>query len=282
MTAPTRRSGKDTAKTAGYYSLLWVVAILFFLPILWIVMAAFKSNTAILNTDYLFTPTLDNIKSVFDRPNVTSQFISSLYLSIGSVILAVAVSFPAAYAFSRWKFAYTDFLMFLLLSTRMVPAAAAIVPMLLMFNLFGLRNPFGFFLLYTSFSIPFSVWILKGFIDGVSERFDETAMVNGASRLHVMFKVVLPQVKPGLVAAFIFNLIFVWNEYLFNFSIGSEGVRNVPYGIANGLVDSGGNVDWGFLAAMSSLYLIVPMLMIFLFQRYLLVGMTFGTVRGDV
>ena len=209
-------------------------------------------------------------------------FINSAWLALGSVIVAILVSLPAAYAFSRWKFPFTNFLMFLLLSTRFVPAAAAVVPMFQMFNAFGLRGRFGMFILYTSFSIPFSVWILKGFIDGVSERFDETAIVNGAGRLHVMLKVVLPQVKPGIIAAFIFNLIFAWNEYIFNFVLGDSDTQNIPFAMSVNLLSAGGNVDWGFVAALASMYLILPMMMIFFFQRYLLVGMTFGTVRGDV
>lgn len=268
----------------GYYTILWVVSGLFFLPVLWIMLAGIKSNGDILAvpTKFTFRPTLDNVRRVLDEPNTITYARNSLFLSIGSVATAVAVSFPAAYALSRWRFPFTDFLMFLLLSTRMVPAAAAVVPMFQMFTAFDLRGQFGFFALYTSFSIPFSVWILKGFIDGVSERFDETALVNGAGRFHTMFKVVLPQVKPGLIAAFIFNLIFTWNEYIFNFVLADKETQTIPFGLSVGLVSAGGNVDWGFVAALSSMYLVLPVLMIFFFQRYLLVGMTFGTVRGDV
>jgi multiple sugar transport system permease protein len=275
---------KSKAKSTVYYIVLWAVALMFFLPVLWIAMTALKSNTDILATPpkLIFQPVLDHIKRVLDEPRTLPYFFNSVWLSVGSVIVAVGVSFPAAYAFSRWKFPFTDFLMFLLLSTRMIPAAAAIIPMFQMFNAFGLRGRFGMFILYTSFSIPFSVWILKGFIDGVSERFDETAIVSGAGRMHVMFRVILPQVKPGIIAAFIFNLIFVWNEYLFNFVIGGGDTQNIPFGLSVGLLDAGGNVDWGFVAAMSSMYVLVPMVMIFFFQKYLLVGMTFGTVRGDV
>jgi len=275
---------KSKAKSTIYYIVLWAVALLFFLPVLWIAMTALKSNADILAVPpkIFFKPVLDHIKRVLENPQTLPYFFNSIWLSVGSVIVAVGVSFPAAYAFSRWKFPFTDFLMFLLLSTRMIPAAAAIIPMFQMFNAFGLRGRFGMFILYTSFSIPFSVWILKGFIDGVSERFDETAIVSGAGRMHVMFKVVLPQVKPGIIAAFIFNLIFVWNEYLFNFVIGNAGTQNIPFGLSVNLLDAGGNVDWGFVAALSSMYVIVPMVIIFFFQKYLLVGMTFGTVRGDV
>ncbi|MCB0161840.1 MAG: carbohydrate ABC transporter permease, partial [Caldilineaceae bacterium] len=103
-----------------------------------------------------------------------------------------------------------------------------------------------------------------------------------ASRMHVIFRVVLPQVRPGLIAAFIFNLIFVWNEFLFNFVLGGRGTQMIPYGLAVGLVNSGGNVDWAFVASMSTAYVILPVIFIYIFQKYLLVGMTFGTVRGEV
>ena len=232
-------------RIAFYYSLLWLVALLFFLPVFWILMASFKTPDDILAVppQFLFQPTLDNIVSMLTRPN---------------------------------------FLMFLILSTRMVPAAAFVVPIFQMYNAFQWRNQFGVLMLYTMFSIPFSLWILKGFIDGVSPRYDETGFVNGASRLHVMFRVVLPQVRPGLIAAFIFNLIFVWNEFLLNFILGGPGTQMIPYALAVGLTDSGGNVDWAFVASLSTGYVLLPTLMIFFFQKYLLVGMTFGTVRGEV
>lgn len=275
---------RNQIHTTLYYGLLWLIAIIFFLPILWIVMAASKTNNDILSIPpkFVFTPTLENITRTIAEPNTLPYFGNSLLLSIGSVLLATVVSFLAAYAFSRYKFKATNFLMFLLLSTRMVPASAAVVPIFQMFNAFSLRNVFGVFMLYASFSIPFSIWILKGFIDGVSERYDETGLVNGASRMHVIFRVVLPQVMPGLIAAFIFNLIFVWNEFLFNFILGGPTTQMIPYTLAVGLVDAGGNVDWAFVASLSTLYLILPFALIFFFQKYLLVGMTFGTVRGEV
>ena len=115
----------------------------------------------------------------------------------------------------------------------------------------------------------------------VSMRYDETALINGGSRLHTMFRVVLPQVKPGLVAAFIFNILFVWNEFLFNYILGGQGSTMIPVLLATG-VKQGGMTDWSFIAATSLIYMLPPIVAIFFFQKYLLVGMTFGTVRGEV
>lgn len=269
----------------GYHLLLWVVALVFFAPVAWIILSAFKTQNDILATPpkLLFTPTLENFEALFTRnTSIVRQVANSLFLSLFAVLTAVTVSFMAAFCFSRFRPRGTNFLMFILLSIRMLPAPAVILPIYLMFANFGWKDTHvGLGLFYAMFSIPFSVWILKGFIDGVSPRFDETGLVSGGSWAHVIFRVVLPQVKPGLIAAFIFNLIFVWNEFLFNFIIGGVKTQNIPYALMVGTYSDGG-LNWTFISAMTSIYIIPPMLFIFIFQKHLLVGMTFGTVRGEV
>ncbi|MFC3208852.1 carbohydrate ABC transporter permease [Aquamicrobium soli] len=267
-----------------YYAGLWLISLVFFAPIAWIVLASFKTRSDILAVPpkLLFTPTLENYVDLFQRQSLFLQLGNSILLSLGAVVMAVFVSFLAAFCFSRFKPKGTDFLMFLLLSIRMLPGPAVILPVFLMYAAFGWKDSHLWLMLfYAMFSIPFSVWILKGFLDGVSTRFDETGIVNGGSWFHVIFKVVLPQVRPGLIAAFIFNLIFVWNEFLFNFIIGGVTTQNIPYALAVGTYADGG-VNWTFISAMTSVYIILPITFIYIFQKYLLVGMTFGTVRGEV
>lgn len=267
-----------------YHVLMWLVAIVFFLPIVWIILGAFKTKSQLLSTPptWIYVPTPYNLGDLFTRPNVLTYLLDSIIISAAAVLIAIAVSYLAAYSFSRFKPRGTNFLMFLLLSIRMVPAAASVVPVYLMYVSFGWKDTwFGMILFYAMFSIPFSVWILKGFVDGVSPRFDETGLINGGSRLHVLFRVVLPQVAPGLIAAFIFNLVFVWNEFLFNYIIGGRQTTMVPVALSTWMYSAGG-VDWTFVAALTTVYMIPPILVIYFFQKYLLVGMTFGTVRGEV
>lgn len=271
-------------KRRAYYALLWIIALIFFAPVFWIFLSSLKTTNQLLASTpkLFFTPTLANLADVFGRPSFVHQFANSLILAVVSVALAIVVAFLAAYSFSRFRPPGSDFLMFLLLSVRMVPGAATIVPLYLMYVAFGWKdNVVGVLLFYTMFSIPFSLWILKGFLDGVSQRFDETALMSGASRVQVMFKIILPQVRPGLIAAFIFNFIFVWNEYLFNYIVGGTNTNNVPVGIATGMYASGG-VDWTFIASATTIYMIPIIVMVYFFQKYLLIGMTFGTVRGEV
>lgn len=272
-------------RRAAYYAFLWGVALVFFAPVAWIILSAFKTRSDILAVPpkLVFTPTLDNFANLFaGNASFTSQLLNSVVMSLSAVVIAVVVSFLAAYCFSRFRPKGTDFLMFILLSIRMLPGPAVILPVYLMFANFGWKDEhIPLILFYAMFSIPFSVWILKGFLDGVSLRFDETGRVNGGSWFHVIFRVVLPQVKPGLIAAFIFNLIFVWNEFLFNFIIGGVDTQNIPYALAVGTYSDGG-LNWTFIAALTSVYIVPPVIFIYLFQKYLLVGMTFGTVRGEV
>ncbi len=267
-----------------YHVLLWLVSILFFLPVLWIILGAFKTKDDLLAIPpkWFFSPTLANFTDLASRHDFFRSLRNSFLISILAVTVAIIVSFLAAYSFSRFKPRGTNLLMFILLSIRMVPAAASVVPIFLMYIAFGWKDNFwGIMLFYAMFSIPFSVWILKGFIDGVSPRYDETGLVNGGSRLHVLFRVVLPQVRPGLIAAFIFNLIFVWNEFLFNFIIGGKRTTMIPVTLVTNSIAQGG-MDWTFVAALASVYLVPPVLAIYFFQKYLLIGMTFGTVRGEV
>ena len=267
-----------------YHLLLWLVALAFFSPVLWIFLSAFKTAGEIVSPQpvFLFRPSMDNIVRVVTGPNFLEYLKMSFVLSIGSVLIALVVSFLAAYSFSRYRPMGTNFIMFLLLSTRMVPASAVVIPIFLLYNVLGWsKTVHGMILFYAMFSIPFSLWILKGFLDGVSMRYDETALINGGSRLHTMFRVVLPQVKPGLVAAFIFNILFVWNEFLFNYILGGQGSTMIPVLLATG-VKQGGMTDWSFIAATSLIYMLPPIIAIYFFQKYLLVGMTFGTVRGEV
>jgi multiple sugar transport system permease protein len=262
----------------------WGISLLFFLPVAWIISTAFKPKESIVVSPpvFFFKPTFNNITEALSFGYSLDYFTHSIVYSFGSVTIAILVSYLAAYSFSRYKPAGTDFLMFLLLSTRFVPAAAFVVPYFQLFNLLKLKDSYiGLIAFYTMFSIPFSVWILKGFLDGISQRYDETGLVYGASRWHIMFKVILPQVKPGLVASFVFNILFVWNEFLFNFQLGGAKTFGIPVGLFTGST-KGGAIDWAYVASIGTLYVLPLVVVIYAFQKYLLVGLTFGTVRGEV
>src|SRR6185436_20088225 len=139
------------------------IAILFFLPVLWIMLSALKTQDDLLAVPpkWIFTPTLDNIVDMATRPNFLPYLLNSIVISVVSVLVALLVAFLAAYSFSRFKPKGTNFLMFLLLSVRMVPAAAVVVPIYMLYSALGWKDTWpGILFFYAMFSIPFSVWIL--------------------------------------------------------------------------------------------------------------------------
>jgi multiple sugar transport system permease protein len=254
---------EGTKRKTGYYTLLWVIAIIFFLPVLWIILSAFKTKEDILAwpPKFFFIPTLQNFADLFQRDIFVNALLNSVLISLAAIAIAIVVAYLASFAFSRYKPKLTNFTMFMLLSIRMVPGAATVVPVFMMYMALGWKSThWGMILFYAMFSIPFSVWIIKGFLDGVSTKFDETALVNGAGRCHTMFQVIMPQVKPGIVAAFIFNIIFVWNEFLFGFIIGGNNVQTMPVALATETFTSTG-IDWPYVATMSVVNL-VPLLIL--------------------
>lgn len=265
---------------------VWFFGIIFFLPVLWLFLAAFKSRKSLLSIPphWLFHPTLNAVRYMLTKNGgeFWHYFMNSAIISLSAVTIAVFVAYLAAYSFSRYRIAGTDFMMFLMLSIRMVPAAAVVVPLFMMYRGLGWSDTYGGMIaFYAMFSIPFSLWILKGFLDGVSQRYDEAAYLDGASRLHIMFRIILPQVKSGIVAALIFNMIFVWNEFLFDFILGGQATSTMPVALAQGLYTSQGT-DWEYVAALSLVYTAPLIVAVFFVQKYLLIGMTFGTVRGEI
>ena len=251
-----------------------------FFPVFWIFLAAFKSGGQIVSREpvFLFQPTLDNITRVLLDPNFLEYLKMSFILSIGSVLIAWwCPSWRRIHSPATGRQAPISSCSSC--SPPMVPAPAVVLPIFLMYTALGWSKTFHGMIFYAMFSIPFSLWILKGFLDGVSLVMTRPPS-STAARLHTMFRVVLPQVKPGLVAAFIFNILFVWNEFLFNYILGGKGTTMIL--VIGHRRDKEGAIDWSFIAAISFIYVLPPILVIFLFQKYLLVGMTFGTVRGEV
>jgi multiple sugar transport system permease protein len=195
-----------------------------------------------------------------------------------STVLSVVLGVFAAYAFSRFKVPGKDDLLFFILSTRMLPAVVVTIPIFLMYRQLSLFDThLGMILLYTTFNLSFSVWLLKGFIDEIPKEYEEAALVDGYSRLQAFFKIVLPQAATGIAATAVFCLIFAWNEYAFALMMTSENARTAPPGIATML--GRGGIEWSAIAAGSLGFLIPVVIVTFTLRKYLLRGITFGAIR---
>ncbi len=208
------------------------------------------------------------------------QLLNSIIIGGGSTVLAVGLGTISAYAFSRFKVAGKDDLLFFILSTRMLPPVVVVIPIYLMYiSLKLLDTHLGLILLYTTFNVSFAVWLMKGFIDEIPKEYEDAALVDGYTRFQTFLKVVLPQSVTGIAATAVFCLITAWNEFAFALvltNVGGVAVTSPP-SITSATGSAG--MDWGKIAASTFVFLLPVAIFTFLMRSHLLRGVTFGAVK---
>ncbi len=272
------------AQRALAYVLLVVVAIIGFAPFVLIVIYSTKSRIEILQVPPTLEFDWDQIVTNYEDVLVQRGFIGAIQNSIivtaTTVAISLAIAVPAAYAFSRLRFRGSDNWASWILSFRFMPPIAVAVPILLMMRTVGFVDTYpGLIVPYIAFSLPLTVWILIGFFDEIPRELDDAAMVDGATRLQVMLRIMLPLVRPGLIVAGIFAAIFIWNELLVgSYLVQSQGLKTIPLA-AGGLISAQRPIDWN-VAATVGVVTIFPIFIFSLFaQRYIARGITAGAVK---
>jgi multiple sugar transport system permease protein len=268
-----------------------IISLIYFFPVLFIILTAFKTRQDALAwpVKFAFTPTFDNFVSVFFRTSVEGgsaeatgfglYFFNSVFIGGTSVLLALIIGTAAAYGFSRFPLRGNDTYLFMILTTRMMPPIIAIIPIFVLFRIFGLSGTYvGIIALYTAFNLPFSVWMVKSFFDDLDRDIEDAARMDGSGEWRVFKKICLPQVYAGLAATFVFAVILTWNEFVFALMLTSPQTRTVPAQIVRTIGGSMG-VDWGLMSALETLFIIPVVLVTFALQNQLLRGVTFGTIR---
>jgi multiple sugar transport system permease protein len=300
-----RKSGGVGEAGWVYTLIVAVVSLIYFLPVLFIIFTAVKPQALALSVPptlsptslfglipdtYVFTPTFENFTSVFSRsmtvggaPEPTGfdrYFFNSIVIASVSVLLALIIGTLAAFGFSRYPLKGNDTYLFIILTTRMLPAIVVIIPVILMFRVTSLAGSYvSIIMLYTAFNLAFTIWMMKSFFDELSLDVEDAARIDGSSDVRVFFKICLPQVVAGLAATFVFGLILTWNEFLFALLLTGPDTRTVPVAMNQAVSSGGRGTDWTLLAAIETLFLIPVFLVTFFLQNHLLRGVTFGTVK---
>ena len=266
--------------------LLAVFAIVMLFPVVWMLETALKEGRDVYAVPAKvitgWTPTLDSFKKVFsDDSPVLQGFKNSIWVAGWSTIIATAFGVPAAWAYSRFNIPAKKDQLFFILSTRFMPPVVVVIPLFLMFRLEYidlLDTRLGLILVYSAFNLPFTIWMMKGFIDEVPAEYEEAAMLDGFSRFEAFWRVTMPLLIPGIAATAVFALIFSWNEFVFSiFLITDPDTRTAPAAIA-GLI-GGTTIDWGLVAASAMIFAIPVLLFAFLVRKHLVAGVTLGAVR---
>lgn len=262
-----------------------IVCLFCIFPFCWMISVSFKPANEVYAPPTLFpkAPTLDGYRNMLSTTGAfsfTTWLKNSVIASLCTTLFSLTIATLGAYGLARFRFRGRNALAYIILTTQVIPGALIVVPLyVIMGNLNLLDNMLGLILAYTTFTVPFCTWMMKGYFDSISPTIDEAAMVDGANRFQVFTRIVMPLSLPGLAATTIFAFISGWNEYVFA-SILLRSYENwtLPIGIASfqGQYDT----NWGTLMA-GAVMITVPVVIIFwLLQKHLVAGMTAGAVKG--
>lgn len=259
---------------------VFAVSLMFVFPVYWMIATSFKQSLDILTPrpKILFSPTLENYAYLLENSEFGRYLINSLIVSVCSTAAVCVLGFLAAYSFARYDVGGGQ-LTFFILSTRMFPPIAVVIPYFLIFrSLHLIDTRLGLILCYTMFNLPFAIWLLMGFISDVPVGLEDSARIDGHTPLQALWKVVVPLVAPGLAVTAIFCLLFSWNEFLFAFLLTRSSATTATVGVSGFWTQRG--ILWGPMCAAATTA-VAPMFIFTLFlQKYIVRGLTFGAVKG--
>lgn len=258
----------------------WSVSLLMAFPILWMALAAFKTESQAIATPpvFFFAPTLENFAAVFDRANYPHFFLNSVIIAGGSTLLALAVGLPAAYAMAFYPSKRTKDVLVWMLSTKMMPAVGVLVPIYLMFRSAGLLDSrIGLVVMYMLMNLPIVVWMLFTFFKEVPKEILEAALLDGARPFQQFRMLLLPLTLPGIASTGLLAVILSWNEAFWSINLSTHNATPLTAFIAS--FSSPEGLFWAKLSA-ASLLAIGPILVFgWMTQKQLVRGLTFGAVK---
>lgn len=264
---------------------LVVMMVAFFFPVYWLITSSFTSISGLLSADIKLIPkniSLKAYKTLLSQATFVRYIINSIIIAVVTTGLALLVCSLGGYALSRVKFFGRDFISTVILFTYVVPQVLLAIPIFVIINKLRLQNSyFSLILAYASFSIPFCMWLLRGYFATIPRYLEDAARVDGLTRIGSLFRIVLPLSLPGLAAAAMFTFILCWNEFIFAFVfVTSEKMKTLPTGIAGFWGKTITMEMWSWILA-SSVIAVVPVLIVFLFiQRYMIQGLSAGALKG--
>jgi len=264
------------------YALLALVLLIFAGPILWFVLLAIRpSETVFAMPPVLaFEPSLAAIEATFVDPGTNRhQLFNSLIVAGGAVLFNLPFSFPAAYALSRFRMRGRKNIMLWYLGLLMAPPVAFLIPYFVLMSRLGLSGTYlAMVLIMQTITIPFSVWLMKSFIDEVPTELEEAARVDGAKWHTVILRITLPLVRPGLIVTSMFAFVFSWNNAAFPLVLSSQATATLPIGTLTYFATAG--ATWTFIGAAAVAAMLPPMFIFLALDRYVVRGLTFGSVKG--
>ena len=249
-------------------------------PVYWMVSSSLKVEVEMFTIPprWLFKPSLGNYKNLFATLGFSSYVINSIIASLSSTAIALLLGSLAGYGLARGKIPRKNDIAFWMISTRMAPIVGVILPLYLIFRKLHLVGTLqGLIIAYTTFNLPFAVWLMRGFFMEIPRDMEEAAMVDGCSKFQAFLYVALPLVKPGLVAMGVLCFMFAWNDYAFAVIFTSGKTQTLPVACARLMTEYG--IVWGQVMTTGTV-LVAPVLFLgVVIRKYLVRGLTMGAIK---
>lgn len=273
---------KGIFRFATLYLPLAILLIFLLFPFYWTLITSLKTDKELYGSFVTYWPmyaTIASYEKLFGDFNFLQPMYNSFIVAIITTLLSLTVSVLAAYAFSRYRFRGRKAFMMLFLTNNMFPTVLLLIPLYsIMRNIGMLYTPMSLVLSYTTFTIPFSVWLLNGYLNDIPLSLEEAAEVDGANKAQAFLRIIMPVLVPCLVATGVYIFMTSWNEYTFAVMFTNEANRTIPVALKNLIGELG--VQWDLLTAGGVITIIPVCIMFFFAQKRLVEGLTAGAVKG--
>ena len=251
------------------------------IPITWLFMLSIKTKgeTFTKPPKWIFDPTVQNYIKLWDNDLFKDTFFNSIYITIISIVLSVTIALFAAYALKIYKIKFKTAFMQWLLLAYMLPEFLFVLPMFTIYQTIGIYDTYlGMAIIYQVHVLPFSIWMLRSFLEEIPKEIDDAAIIDGCGPIQAIFKIYLPLIIPGIVATAILNGIWVWNELAIALGLTFFDSQPITVGVAS--FRGYASIDWGGMTS-SAIIAILPMVLFAAFaQKHIVKGLTLGSVKG--
>lgn len=262
------------------YALAALALLVFLMPLYLLISSSIKPGVMMFSRppQFVFTPTLEHYRDLFTLRDFHWNILNSLIVALGSTIFSVIIGSMAAYALARVRSKRMDDMAFWILSLRMFPPIAVVIPYYIIFKTVGLLDsPLALIIVYSTANIPLTVWLMKGFFAEIPEALEEAAQVDGYGLFETFFRITLPLAAPGLAVCAVFCFIFSWNEFLFAVMLTGSDAQTATVAVMS--FWSSDAIQWGRIMAGSFVVLIPAIVFVLTCQRFLVKGLTLGSVK---
>ncbi|MFN8522832.1 MAG: carbohydrate ABC transporter permease [Chloroflexota bacterium] len=258
------------------FMLFWAVG-----PVVWMLLTSLKTDNIVsaMPPVWVFAPTLEHYASLFESTDFQRYLWNTIVVASFTSLLATVIGFLSAYSFTRFTYRGSTFLPLFYLVVRMVPRISLVLPFYVILSQVGLLNTkFALISSYTTFALPFGIWMMIGFLKELPVDLEEAAAVDGCNRLQILLKVVVPLAAPGIATTAIFAFLLGWNEFLFSLILAGPESRTLPAMVAGFETDRG--IRWGGLSAAAMSIMLPVVVVALVLQRHIVRGLTMGAVKG--